>query len=72
MAGAALVMAGLAATIVLQAVAWLAGAAFLVCAAAGAFVVVRGCLLGSRCDLARYNRRSLGGMSEEQIAAIGR
>ena len=44
-------------------------AAFLVCAAAGAFVVVRGCLLGSRCNLARYNRRSLGGMSEEQIAA---
>ena len=65
--GAVLLMAGLAATIVLQADVWLAGAAFLVCAAAGAFVVVRGCLLGSRC----YNRRSLGGMSEEQIAAMG-
>ena len=70
-AGAVLLMAGLAATIVLQADVWLAGAAFLVCAAAGAFVVVRGCLLGSRCNLARYNRRSLGGMSEEQIAAMG-
>ncbi|HJH75235.1 helix-turn-helix transcriptional regulator [Gordonibacter pamelaeae] len=69
--GAVLLMAGLAATIVLQADVWLAGAAFLVCAAAGAFVVVRGCLLGSRCNLARYNRRSLGGMSEEQIAAMG-
>lgn len=69
--GAVLLMAGLAATIVLQADVWLAGAAFLVCAAAGAFVVVRGCLLGSRCNLASYNRRSLGGMSEEQIAAMG-
>lgn len=70
-AGAVLLMAGLAATIVLQADVWLAGAAFLVCTAAGAFVVVRGCLLGSCCNLARYNRRSLGGMSEEQIAAMG-
>lgn len=69
-AGIALIMAGLAATIVLQADVWLAGAAFLVCAAAGAFVVVRGCLLDSRCNLARYNRRSLGGMSEEQIEAM--
>ena len=41
------------------------------CAAVGVFVIVRSCLLGSRCNLARYNRRSLGGMSEEQIEAMG-
>lgn len=69
-AGIALIMAGLAATIVLQADVWLAGAAFLMCAAVGAFAIVRGCLLGSRCNLARYNRASLGGMSEEQIEAM--
>ena len=40
------------------------------CAAAGVFVIVRSCLLGSRCNLARYNRRSLGGMSEGQIEAM--
>lgn len=69
-AGIALIMAGLAVTIVLQADVWLASAAFLACSAVGAFVVVRGCLLGSRCNLARYNRKSLGGMSEEQIEAM--
>ena len=70
-AGIALVLAGMAATIVLQADVWLASAVFFMCAAVGVFVIVRSCLLGSRCNLARYNRRSLGGMSEEQIEAMG-
>lgn len=69
-AGVALIMAGLAGTIVLQADVWLASAAFFMCAALGAFVIARSCLLGMRCDLARYNRKSLGGMSEEQIEAM--
>ena len=69
-AGVGLLMAGLAATIVLQADVWLASAVFFACAAAGVFVIVRSCLLGSRCNLARYNRRSLGGVSEEQIEAM--
>ena len=49
---------------------WLASAVFFLCAAVGVFVIVRSCLLGSRCNLTRYNRRSLGGMSEEQIEAM--
>lgn len=69
-AGIALILAGMAATIVLQADVWLASAVFFACAAAGVFVIVRSCLLGSRCNLARYNRRSLGGVSEEQIEAM--
>ena len=69
-AGIALILAGTAATIVLQADVWLASAVFFLCAAVGVFVIVRSCLLGSRCNLARYNRRSLGGMSEEQIEAM--
>ena len=64
-------MAGLAATIVLQADVWLASATFLAFAAVGVFVIVRSALLGARCNLARYNRASLGGMSEEQIEAMG-
>lgn len=70
-AGIAFIMAGLAATIVLQGDVWLASAAFFTCAAAGAFAIIRGCLLGSRCNLVRYNRKSLGGISEEQIEAMG-
>ena len=62
-AGIGLLMAGLAATIVLQADVWLASATFLAFAAVGVFVIVR--------NLARYNRVSLGGMSEEQIEAMG-
>ena len=69
-AGIALILAGMAATIVLQADVWLASAVFFLCAAVGVFVIVRSCLLGSRCNLTRYNRRSLGGMSEEQIEAM--
>ena len=70
-AGIGLLMAGLAATIVLQADVWLASATFLAFAAVGVFVIVRSALLGARCNLARYNRVSLGGMSEEQIEAMG-
>ena len=70
-AGIGLLMAGLAATIVLQADVWLASATFLAFAAVGVFVIVRSALLGARCNLARYNRASLGGMSEEQIEAMG-
>ena len=65
-AGIGLLMAGLAATIVLQADVWLASATFLAFAAVGVFVIVRSALLGARC-----NRVSLGGMSEEQIEAMG-
>lgn len=70
-AGIALVMAGLVATVVLQADVWLAGAAFLMSAAFATFVIVRGCLLGSRCDLARYNRTTLRSMDAGQIDALG-
>ena len=70
-AGIGLLMAGLAATIVLQADVWLASATFLAFAAVGVFFIVRSALLGARCNLARYNRSSLGGMSEEQIEAMG-
>lgn len=54
-AGIGLLMAGLAATIVLQADVWLASATFLAFAAVGVFVIVRSALLGARCNLARYN-----------------
>ena len=53
-AGIGLLMAGLAATIVLQADVWLASATFLAFAAVGVFVIVRSALLGARCNLARY------------------
>ena len=69
-AGIALIMAGLAATILMQADVWLASSAFLLLAAAGVFAIVRGCLLAARCDLGRYNRRSLYGMDDAQIDAL--
>lgn len=50
-AGIGLLMAGLAATIVLQADVWLASATFLAFAAVGVFVIVRSALLGARCNL---------------------
>ena len=46
-AGIGLLMAGLAATIVLQADVWLASATFLAFAAVGVFVIVRSALLGA-------------------------
>lgn len=69
-AGIALIMVGFAATVIAQADVWLASAAFLMFTAAGVFVIIRASLLGSRCNLARYNQKSLDGMSEEQIEAI--
>lgn len=69
-AGICFVLAGLAASILLQANTWLAGAVFLLLAAVGVFIIVRGCLLGSRCDLEAYNQKSLYGMDDSQIEAL--
>ena len=70
-AGIALIMAGLAAVVLLQTDAWLAGGAFLMLAAGGTFLIVRGCLLGARCNVEAYNLRSLYGMDEAQLDALG-
>lgn len=68
--GAVLVMAGLAASIVLQNDVYLASGAFLMLAAAATFFIVRGWLLAARCDVERYNRKSLGRLDEAQIDAL--
>ncbi|MEG2024847.1 MAG: helix-turn-helix transcriptional regulator [Gordonibacter sp.] len=68
--GLGLFMVGAAAAVMLQADAWLAGGAFFMLAAGGVFVVVRGCLLGSRCNLKTYNDKSLLVMSEDQVDAL--
>lgn len=68
--GIGLVLAGLASTIVLQADVWLASSVCLALAAIGVFLILRGHLLGTRCDLERYNRKSLHGMSDAEIDAL--
>lgn len=62
--GIGLAMAGLVATLLLQTNVWFASSAFLMLAAAGVFISMRGCLLGARCDLAKYNQRSLYNMDD--------
>ncbi len=69
-AGIALVMAGLASTIVLQPFPWLAGSVPLFLAALGLFFIVHGYLVKSCCDVERYNEKSLRGMNEAQIGAL--
>lgn len=69
-AGASLIMIGLASTIVLQTNVWFASAAFLICAALGAFFIIRGWLMGRRCNLDRYNRSSLYRMDDADIDAL--
>lgn len=69
-AGIVLVMSGLTAAVLLQTDVWLACGSFLMLAAAGAFLVGRGCLLGARCDIAAYNLKSLYKMDETQIDAL--
>lgn len=69
-AGVCLLMAALVAVIVLQGDVWFASAVFFALLAIAAFLVVRGCLLASRCNVERYNRRSLGAMDEAQIEAL--
>lgn len=68
--GIGLIVAGLAATIVLPASPSLSSAVCLLLAAAGAFCILRGWLLASRCDVAKYNRRSLHAMDDAQIDAL--
>ena len=70
-AGIALAMAGLASTIVLQPFPWLAGSVPLFFAALGVFFIVHGYLVKSCCDVERYNEKSLRGMDEAQIGALG-
>ena len=69
-AGVCLLMAALVAVIVLQGDVWLASAIFFALLAIAAFLVLRGCLLASRCNVERHNRTSLGGLGEAQIEAL--
>lgn len=69
--GIGLIMAGFVAAVLLQVDVWLASAACLLFVAAGVFIIVRGSLLGSRCNVAAYNRKALSVMDEEQIDALG-
>lgn len=69
--GIGLLMAGSVAAVLLQTDVWLAAGAFFMLAAVGVFVIVRGSLLGSRCDLAHYNKKSLSRMGEDEINALG-
>ncbi|MEG0376230.1 MAG: XRE family transcriptional regulator, partial [Raoultibacter sp.] len=68
--GIGFVVVGLVILIVLQAVPWLATAVCLMLAAVGVFIIVRGYLLGLRCDLVKYNQKSLYGMDDSQIDAL--
>lgn len=69
-AGTAFVLAALASAVLLRANIWFASAASAALAAMGVFFVVRGCLLGVRCDLAAYNRKSLRDLDDEGIGAL--
>ncbi len=69
-AGIGLVMVGLAFTMVLYEAQWLAGSIPFLFIAAGVFFIMRGCLLKSRCNLDRYNRRSLSELDDVQIDAL--
>lgn len=69
--GIGLLMAGSIAAVLLQTDVWLAAGAFFMLAAVGVFVIVRGSLIGSRCNLAHYNKKSLSLMGEEEIALLG-
>lgn len=68
--GIGLIAGGLAATIVLQGDIWRSSAIFLLLVAAGVFCIVRGCLLGSRCNVESYNRVSLRNAPIAQIDAL--
>ena len=69
-AGICLVMAALVAAVVLQGDVWIASAISFSLLAIAAFLVIRGCLLASQCNVGRYNRASLHGMDEAQIEAL--
>ena len=69
-AGTAFVLAALASAVLLRANIWFASAASAALAAMGVFFVVRGCLLGVRCDPAAYNRKSLRDLDDEGIGAL--
>lgn len=65
--GIGLIVAGLAATIVLPAAPSLSSAVCLLLAAAGTFCILRGWLLASRCNVEKYNLRSLHVVDEARI-----
>lgn len=69
-AGIALVIAGLAATMLPHTPDWLATTLFTLLGATGAFLIVRGCLLGSRCNVDAYNEKSFYDMADSEIAAL--
>lgn len=68
--GIGLIMGGLAAVLLLQAVQWLASSVFLMLCGVGVFAIMYGCMLGSRCNLTAYNQKSLYDMNELQIDAL--
>ena len=65
--GIGLIVAGLAATIVLPAAPSLSSGVCLLLAAAGTFCILRGWLLASRCNVEKYNLRSLHVVDEARI-----
>lgn len=68
--GVGIIIAGLVVLIVLQTIEWLSSAIFLLLVAVGVFVIIRGYLLESRCNLTKYNQKSLLGMDESEINAL--
>lgn len=69
-AGLCLIAAGCVVPFPLQGNAWFATAASLACLAAAAFFLLRGWLLGRRCDVARYNDASLYRLDDEGLDAL--
>lgn len=70
-AGIGLIMAGFVAAVLLWADVWLASAACLALTALGVFVLMRGSLAGTRCNVDAYNRKSLSVADEMQVEALG-
>lgn len=68
--GIGFIMAGLVTTIMLQTNVWFASSSFFMFGAIGAFIGLRGALLAARCNLEKYNEKSLCGLDELQIDAL--
>ncbi|WP_158095328.1 helix-turn-helix transcriptional regulator [Collinsella sp. An2] len=68
--GALLVVSGAVVAFLTGSNAWVAGGLFVLLAGLGVSAAAWGLISGGRCDLDAYNRKALGGLSEQDIDAM--